>query len=305
MGVDRVAMNRYGGIPNIRLLFENDERLLRQVQGLMLEFSLSWLADYVDLPADPRGAGPAADRRRPGRRGDRGRTAGDTRARRRRHHQPAGLHEPLRSGPRDRGDLRPAAPAARRRAGGAAPSEPRDAARVAVEDAEGCPRLRARVVRGVKIGPSPDWLRRRLESIGLRSINNVVDVTNFILWELGQPLHAYDLAKLAGRRDRGAPGARRARRLTTLDGVERELDPEMLVIADAERPVGLGRRDGRARQRGHGRHPRHPDRGRPLRPPAGARRRPAGSACTPTPATASSAAPTRRSAPRRWAAPRR
>jgi phenylalanyl-tRNA synthetase beta chain len=114
-----------------------------------------------------------------------------------------------------------------------------DAARVTIEDLEGCPRFTGRVVRGVQIGPSPEWLRRRLESIGLRPINNVVDVTNFILWELGQPLHAYDFAKLAGsqlivRR------ARAGEKLITLDGVDRELDPEILVIADAERPVGLG-----------------------------------------------------------------
>ena len=120
-----------------------------------------------------------------------------------------------------------------------------DAIRVIVEDAEGCPRFAARVVRDVRVGPSPEWLRKRLDAIGLRSINNVVDVTNFILWELGQPLHAYDLAKLGGT---PVPGivARRARageRLTTLDGVERELDPEILVIADGAdgggRPVGL------------------------------------------------------------------
>lgn len=113
-----------------------------------------------------------------------------------------------------------------------------DAARVTIDDFEGCPRFTGRVVRGVKIGPSPEWLRRRLESIGLRPINNVVDVTNFILWELGQPLHAYDFAKLAA----GKLIVRRARageKLITLDGVERELDPEILVIADAERPVGL------------------------------------------------------------------
>jgi phenylalanyl-tRNA synthetase beta chain len=113
-----------------------------------------------------------------------------------------------------------------------------DVARIVVEDFEGCPRFAARVVRGVRVGPSPDWLRRRLESIGQRSINNVVDVTNFVLWELGQPLHAYDLAKLAG----GTLRARRARageRLVTLDGQERRLDPEVLVIADAEQPVGL------------------------------------------------------------------
>lgn len=113
-----------------------------------------------------------------------------------------------------------------------------DAARVTIDDFEGCPRFTGRVVRGVQIGPSPEWLRRRLESIGLRPINNVVDVTNFILWELGQPLHAYDFAKLAA----GELIVRRARageKLVTLDGVDRELDPEILVIADAERPVGL------------------------------------------------------------------
>jgi phenylalanyl-tRNA synthetase beta chain len=113
-----------------------------------------------------------------------------------------------------------------------------DAAAVDIEDWEGCPRFVARVVRGVGIGPSPDWLRSRLEAIGLRPINNVVDVTNFILWEMGQPLHAYDLAKLGGSRLL----VRRAREgeiLVTLDGVERKLDPKMLVIADADRPVGL------------------------------------------------------------------
>lgn len=112
------------------------------------------------------------------------------------------------------------------------------AAAVDIEDWEGCPRFVARVVRGVKIGPSPDWLRNRLEAIGLRPINNVVDVTNFILWEMGQPLHAYDLAKLAGSRLL-VRRAREGETLVTLDGVERKLDPKMLVIADAERPVGL------------------------------------------------------------------
>jgi phenylalanyl-tRNA synthetase beta chain len=113
-----------------------------------------------------------------------------------------------------------------------------DTAAVEVEDWDGCPRYVARVVRGVKVGPSPDWLRARLESIGQRSINNVVDVTNFLLWEMGQPLHAFDLAKLEGRRivvRRARPGER----LVTLDGAERKLDPEMLVIADAVRPVAL------------------------------------------------------------------
>ncbi|HEX3126854.1 MAG TPA: phenylalanine--tRNA ligase subunit beta [Thermoanaerobaculia bacterium] len=114
-----------------------------------------------------------------------------------------------------------------------------EATRVDIEDEEGCPRFVARVVRGVKIGPSPDWLRKRLESIGSRSINNVVDVTNFILWEMGQPLHAYDLAKLEEQR-LVVRRAREGETLVTLDGIERKLTPEMLVIADAVRPVGLG-----------------------------------------------------------------
>jgi phenylalanyl-tRNA synthetase beta chain len=112
------------------------------------------------------------------------------------------------------------------------------AAEAEVSDPEGCPRLVARVVRGVRVGESPEWLKRRLLAIGKRPINNVVDVTNFVLWELGQPLHAYDLAKLAGAKI-VARRAAEGERLTTLDGVERALDSQMLVIADAEKPVGL------------------------------------------------------------------
>ncbi len=90
----------------------------------------------------------------------------------------------------------------------------------------------------MKVGPSPDWLREALESIGQRSINNVVDVTNFVLWESGQPVHAFDLGKLGG----GEIRVRRAgagETLTTLDGEERELDGDLVVVADAERPVAL------------------------------------------------------------------
>ncbi|MEZ5312507.1 MAG: phenylalanine--tRNA ligase subunit beta [Thermoanaerobaculia bacterium] len=117
---------------------------------------------------------------------------------------------------------------------------PRDATvpSVTIDDPEGCRRFVARVIRGVRIGPSPEWLVRRLKAIGLRSVNNVVDATNFCLWESGQPMHAYDLATIPG----GALGVRRARpgeTLTTLDGEKRELDPEILVIADVERAVGL------------------------------------------------------------------
>lgn len=110
-------------------------------------------------------------------------------------------------------------------------------ARVRVADPTGCPLYTARVLRGVKIGPSPLWVRVRLESYGMRSINNVVDATNYVLIELGQPLHAFDLAKLSE-----GVYVRRARlgeRLKTLDGVERVLDVSDLVIADARGPVAL------------------------------------------------------------------
>lgn len=109
---------------------------------------------------------------------------------------------------------------------------------VEIKDPDLCPRYAARLVRGVKIGPSPDWLAKRLETIGQRPINNVADITNYVLHELGQPLHAFDFDKLGGRRivvRRAAPGEK----LKTLDGVERTLTGDMLVIADAEKPVAL------------------------------------------------------------------
>ncbi len=103
---------------------------------------------------------------------------------------------------------------------------------------ERCPRYAAKVIRGVKVGPSPEWLRKRLVAIGSRSINNIVDVTNYVLWELGQPLHAFDLAKLAGPAIE-VRAARQGEELVTLDGERRKLDPEVLVIADGERAVAL------------------------------------------------------------------
>jgi phenylalanyl-tRNA synthetase beta chain len=110
--------------------------------------------------------------------------------------------------------------------------------RVAIEDSRGCGRFLGAVVRGVTIGPSPAWLVRRLEAVGLRSISNVVDATTYVMLELGQPLHAYDLATLRGP----AIIAREARdgeRLVTLDGVDRTLGAGMTVIADAERVIGI------------------------------------------------------------------
>ena len=109
---------------------------------------------------------------------------------------------------------------------------------VEIKDPDLCPRYAARLVRGVKISPSPDWLTKRLEAIGQRPINNVADITNYVLHELGQPLHAFDFAKLGGRRivvRRATAGEN----LKTLDGIERTLTNEMLVIADAERAVAL------------------------------------------------------------------
>lgn len=112
------------------------------------------------------------------------------------------------------------------------------AARVEVESAVDCPRYSARVLHHVKIGPSPDWMKNHLERAGIRSINNIVDITNYVMLESGHPMHAFDLRLLEGR----AVHVRRARageKMTTLDGIERELDPNMLVVADANKPVAL------------------------------------------------------------------
>lgn len=114
---------------------------------------------------------------------------------------------------------------------------------VRIEDDELCPRYTARVARGVKIGPSPDWLKQTLEKVGVRSINNVVDVTNYVMLETGQPLHAFDyhlIAKRAG----GKPliVIRRAgagEKFTTLDGQVRSLNEKMLLIADEQKAIAL------------------------------------------------------------------
>lgn len=101
-----------------------------------------------------------------------------------------------------------------------------------------CPVYTARVIRGVKVGPSPAWLVKRLEAIGLRGVNNVVDVTNFVLMEMGQPLHAFDLARLAGRRI-VVRAAKAGEGFTAIDGTKHTLTDQMLVIADAARPVAV------------------------------------------------------------------
>ena len=109
---------------------------------------------------------------------------------------------------------------------------------IAVEPGSSCRRFTAAVIEGVTVGPSPAWLTRRLEAVGQRSINNVVDVTNYVMLELGQPLHGYDGAKLRGGR-LVARLAGAAERLTTLDGTDRTLAAEMTVVADGESAVGV------------------------------------------------------------------
>lgn len=115
---------------------------------------------------------------------------------------------------------------------------------VDIRDATLCPRYTARVVRGVKIGLSPDWLRTTLERVGIRSINNVVDITNYVMMEVGQPLHAFDYRLLASADSKGVPTivVRRAtegEKFTTLDGQERTLTAEMLLIADDVKGIAL------------------------------------------------------------------
>ena len=113
-----------------------------------------------------------------------------------------------------------------------------DLVRIDVSDPDLCPRYTARAVSGVIIAPSPDWMRRRLTLCGIRPINNVVDVTNYLLLEVGQPMHAFDLDRLRGLRiDVRAP--KETLTFTTLDGTERKIDPGMLLIRDGEGPVAV------------------------------------------------------------------
>ena len=109
---------------------------------------------------------------------------------------------------------------------------------VGIDAPELCPHYTARVIRGVKIGPSPVWMQRRLTAVGVRPINNIVDVTNYVLFEMGQPLHAFDFDQLAGKTI-NVRLAKPGEKLVSLDGHERTLSPDMLVIADAEKPAAL------------------------------------------------------------------
>lgn len=118
-----------------------------------------------------------------------------------------------------------------------APASTSAGASVPVENPELCPLYTARRISGVKVGASPDWLRAKLEAVGLRSINNIVDVTNYVLLETGQPLHAFDAAKLKG--DLQVRSARESETFLALDGKTYTLQPQHLVIADSERAVAI------------------------------------------------------------------
>ncbi len=117
----------------------------------------------------------------------------------------------------------------------AGPAEPLE---VTIADPDLCPRYCAQVF-DVRVGPSPQWLADRLMAAGVRPISNIVDVTNYVLLELGQPMHAFDYDRLAGRQI-VVRRARAGERLRTLDGVDRALEPDMLVIADGERASAVG-----------------------------------------------------------------
>ena len=113
-----------------------------------------------------------------------------------------------------------------------------DYVKVAVKDQELCPRYTARVVKNIKIGPSPEWMQRRLASVGIRPINNLVDITNYVMEEYGQPMHAYDLDTIAGR-EIVVRRAEDGEKFVTLDGQEREMDSSVLMICDGEKSIGV------------------------------------------------------------------
>ncbi len=113
-----------------------------------------------------------------------------------------------------------------------------DAASIEIENSDACPRYSARIVKNVKVKESPEWLKEKLKAVGLRPINNIVDITNFVLYEIGQPLHAFDLDYLAGNKII-VKNAEDGEKFVTLDSKERELNSNNLMICDAEKPVAV------------------------------------------------------------------
>ena len=114
----------------------------------------------------------------------------------------------------------------------------KDYVKVTVENTELCPRYCARVVKNIKIGPSPEWMQRRLASVGIRPINNLVDITNYVMEEYGQPMHAYDLDTIVDRHI-VVKNAQDGEKFITLDGQEREMDKDVLMICDGEKAIGI------------------------------------------------------------------
>lgn len=110
---------------------------------------------------------------------------------------------------------------------------------VDIKDKDLCPRYTARLMRGVKVGESPGWLKKKIASMGLRPVNNIVDITNYVLFELGQPMHAFDYDKIKGKTI-VVRRARQGEKIKSIDNKERSLEKDMLVIADQQRPVAIG-----------------------------------------------------------------
>lgn len=129
-----------------------------------------------------------------------------------------------------------------------------------------CSQYHARVIRGVKVGPSPVWMQRRLQTVGIACINNIVDITNYVLLECGQPLHAFDMKALHGQRI-VVRRAKTGEKLQAIDHKDYVLAPDMCVIADADRPVALAGVMGGGRYGNHRRHDRRADRSGLIRTP--------------------------------------
>ncbi len=129
-------------------------------------------------------------------------------------------------------------PPARHCEGAKRPKQSQKTISVKVIEKKLCPKYTARIMRNVKVGESPVWLKEKLEAVGLRSVNNIVDITNFCLFETGEPMHAFDLDKL-GHRSIVVRRASKGEKIKTIDGLERSLDSDMLVIADDQYPVAI------------------------------------------------------------------
>jgi len=109
---------------------------------------------------------------------------------------------------------------------------------IEIKDKKLCPRYSGRVIEDIKVGAAPDWMQERLKLMELRPVNNIVDITNYCLFETGQPMHAFDLDKIKGSKI-VVRRAEKGEKITTIDGIERALSPDMLIIADAQRPVAI------------------------------------------------------------------